>query len=605
MDFAVLVKAVPRSDPIRYDPSVRRVVREGDPLVLNPFDQRAIRVALELRRPGEAVSVLSMGPPAAEGPLREARAMGVDRVIWLSDPALVGSDTLVTARTLSKLLSRVGHDVILGGARTTDSETGQVGPEVAALRDVPMLSEARSVRRRADGASFEVTVDTPSGWASYRVVAPFLLTVGEKITKPLKVGPETIAAVPGSVLERVTVQGLGVDPLTVGVPGSPTFVAKIEEATPARTPLVFAEGSPLDRVRSAVAALTPRLEQYREVEAGIPEPPPTLPEEMEVLVLVTDPLGELDPSALGPIAEVRRSLPGRWPSAVWVGRSPPSESGTFRLEAVGALGGYYVPTTEARPDPGGAALAFEAVLSARPRAVAAIALSDPFGREVAGRLAARRGLGLTGDAIGMGPDGEGGIAWAKPSFGGRILATIRCRTRPGLATVRPGAFAVPERPPPGGGFGWKALPPVRTRSLLEPLADGQETTGFAELSRHDVVVAVGMGVGGPEGIDHVRRLIHRWRAGLVATRRVVDQGWVPRQLQVGLTGHALAPRLGILLGVSGSLNHMYGWQRASVLLAVNLDPDAPVFRAVDVGIVGRVDELLPPLVEALAPLLGN
>ncbi len=605
MDFAVLVKVVPRSEPLRYDPGSLRVVREGGDLVLNPFDQRAIRVALELRRHGETVSLLSMGPPETEGPLREARAMGVDRAIWLSDPAFAGSDTLATARALSAALTRVGHDVILTGARTTDSETGQVGAEVAALLDLPMLSEARSIGRAAEGPGFDVTVDTPSGWASYRIEAPFLLSVGEKVAKPLKVGPAAVAALSEPALERVSAGSLGLHPSEVGGPGSPTIVAKVEEVATSRSPIVCAEGSVLDRVRSAVAALTPRLAHHPRGGAGIPSPPAAREASQEVLVLTTDAAGELDPSSLALISEVRRSLTGHWPSAVWISRSPPSESGTFRLEAAGALGGYYVPTAGSRPDAAEIGLAFEEVLSDRPRAAAALVLSDPFGREVFGRVAARRGLGLVGDAIGMRLEPGHGIAWTKPSFGGREVATIHSRSTPGLATVRPGAFSVAGRPAPGGGFGWKTLRAVRTRARFERVSEGRETADLAERTRHEVIVAVGMGVGGPEGVAQVRRQIGGWNAGLVATRRVVDQGWLPHQLQVGLTGHAVAPRLGVLLGVSGSLNHMYGWHRADALLAVNLDPEAPVFRAVDVGIVGRVEEVLPPLVEALAPVLAT
>ncbi len=114
-----------------------------------------------------------------------------------------------------------------------------------------------------------------------------------------------------------------------------------------------------------------------------------------------------------------------------------------------------------------------------------------------------------------------------------------------------------------------------------------------------------MGVGGPEGIARVRALVAPWNAGLVATRRVVDAGWMPRQLQVGLTGRQLAPRLAVLLGVSGSPNHMVGWRRAPALLAVNGDPEAPVFRDVSVGVVGPLESVLPPLVAGLTPLLGR
>lgn len=570
--------------------------------MLNPLDQRAVRVALELRRPGETVSAISMGPPEAGAPLREARAAGVDRVLWLNDPLFSGSDTLATARALSRTLLRVGHDVVLAGARTTDSETGQVGGEVAALLDVPVLSEARAVRREAEGSRFEVTVDTDRGWAAYRIRAPFLVTVGEKITKPLKVAPEAIEAVPGSALERISAGSLDLEPGALGNAGSPTVVGPVEEVAPQRKAIVFGEGTASDRVRSAVAALLPRLGRPPEPPAPLPEPPDPLEEPREVLVLVTDGVGELEPSALGLVSEARRSLPGHWPSAVWVGRGGPSEASTFRLERAGALGGYYVPLVGPSSDSRAVGQAYQEVLASRPRAAAGLFLSDAFGREVAGRVAVGRGLGLTGDAIALRLDPGHGIVWSKPSFGGRTVATISSRTRPNLATVRPGVFSPPEAPAPGGGFGWRTLPAVRGPSpMAERVAEGRETEGFAALSVRDVVVAVGMGVGGPEGIDRVRHLVGRWRAGLVATRRVVDQGWYPRQLQVGLTGHAIAARLGILLGVSGSPNHMFAWQRTATLLAVNRDPDAPVFGEVDVGIVGSVEEVLPELVELLAP----
>lgn len=604
MRFAVLVKVVPRSEALGYDRAARRTVREDVPLVINPFDQRALRVALELRRPSDSVTAISMGPPGAEGPLREVRAMGVDRVIWLVDPRFSGSDTLATARTLGAALRPAEPDVVLAGARSTDSDTGQVGAEVAELLDAPLLSEARSLSRPEDGARFEVTVDTPHGWALYRVAPPFVLTVGEKIAKPLKVAPEAVASVPASALERRTAEALGLPPGATGDAGSPTVVVAVETVARARRPVVFAEGPIAARVEGAVRALLPRLAHAPEPTRPVPAPPPTVSEEREVLVLVTGPDGALDPSSLAVISEVRRALPGHWPSAVWIGPAAPDEAATFRLEAAGALAGYYAPTEAPELDPGTASRALVQTLAGRPRCLAAIVLSEPFGREVAGRAAGRQGLGLVGDAVAVRPDPTYGSVWSKPSFGGAAVASIGCRTRPALASVRPGVFPPPEGTAPGGGFGWKRLSTVRGRPRVERRAEGRETDlGLADLPRYPVVVALGMGVGGREGIDRIRRLVAPWPAALVATRRVVDQGWFPRQLQVGLTGHAISPRLGVLLGVSGSPNHLIGWQRASALLAVNSEPSAPVFAAVDVGIVGRWEEALPPLVDALRPAL--
>ncbi|MGC2205648.1 MAG: FAD-binding protein, partial [Thermoplasmata archaeon] len=275
-----------------------------------------------------------------------------------------------------------------------------------------------------------------------------------------------------------------------------------------------------------------------------------------------------------------------------------------RLARAGAASGVYVPLPQLPTDSRSAATAFGAALDHRPRAAAGLFLSDAFGREVAGQVAASRSLGLTGDAVGVELETGDRIVWSKPSFGGRTIAGIVSRTRPSLATVRPGAW---EEETGGGrstGIVWSTLPPAPASVRLLPFESGTEVgVGARGLEESEVVVAVGMGVGGPAGVAALTPLLDRWRAALGATRRVVDAGWVPRQFQIGLTGRAPAPRLGVLLGVGGSPNHLVAWRRAHTVLAVNRDPDAPVFRDVDVGIVGTLEEIVPLLGEALAPLL--
>jgi electron transfer flavoprotein alpha subunit len=525
--------------------------------------------------------------------------------VLLSDPRCAGSDTLATSRMLRAALDRVGHDLTLAGAWTTDSETGQVGPEVAALLGVPVLSGARALTRDDEGSGLSVVVDTPAGWARYSTPAPVVVTVGEKIAKPGKVTPEQRAQVPTSAIEMLTLDDLGIDPGQVGAAGSPTVVRSVVNDAPARVPFVVAQGTPAERVARAVAALRPRL------AAGATPVPTWFPfpseraEAREVLVLVTGPDGEMDSPSLAMLSEVRRSLPEHWPSAVWVGGRP-TPSDTARLAAAGGVGGYRVSTAPLPTDSRTVAAAFAVALDHRPVAAAGMFLSHPFGREVAGQLAAPRSLGLTGDAIGVRPEGADELLWSKPSFGGTTIAGIVSRTRPSLATVRPGAWG--EGPAGAGreGFEWEVLPlPARG----EPLVPIESTIGVAPgtppLDGREVVVAVGMGVGGPDGVAALAPLLLRWNAALGATRRVVDAGWVPRQFQVGLTGQSLAPRLGVLVGVGGSTNHLVGWKRARALLAVNRDPDAAVFRDVDVGIVGSVEEIVPLLGEALAPLLGR
>lgn len=604
MECIVLAKAVPSTESLRYDPERGRMVREGAQLVLNPFDQRAVRVALELRRPGESVTVVSLGPAAAADALRETRALGVDRAVLLSDPAFAGSDTLATARALARAVSEWPHDLVLGGAWTTDSETGQVGPEVAELLDMDLLPEARAIDRDAEGNGFEVTLDTPEGWARFRARLPLVITVGEKITKPLRSTPESVARLSESAVERRTAASLGLAPALLGASGSVTVVGRVDSLEPTRVPQLFEGGPASTRVRDAVAALARVLRAPRPGPGPLPPPPSDRTESAEVLVLVTGPTGELEPSSLGVVSEVRRALPGHWPSALWVGR-PPTEAATYRLDLAGALGGYCLGSDPPRVSARTTATAFGELLEARPSIAAALALSSAYGREVAGRVAARRGLGLVGDATRMRADPVHDIVWSKPSFAGRAVAQIFTTRRPALATLRPGTFAPAPEGRRGEGFGWEPLPRVRESNPFEPRAEGREGPETSDLERREVLVAVGMGIGGPEAIARLAPMLERWNAGLVATRRVVDAGWVPRTRQLGLTGRAFAPRLAVLLGVSGAANHMVGWRRADAILAVNRDRDAPVLRECSVGIVGELDELLPLLSEALAALLSD
>ncbi len=154
-------------------PSVRRVRRSSDSSDLNPFDRSAIEVALQMRdAQGGSVTVLSMGPESCAFVLQEAMAMGVDRAVLISDPALAESDTLVTSTTLSSAIQKLApFDLILFGTRSADSDTGHVGPQTATLLDLPLVTGVHSlehiehglrVNRRIDGFEEQFELDFPA-----------------------------------------------------------------------------------------------------------------------------------------------------------------------------------------------------------------------------------------------------------------------------------------------------------------------------------------------------------------------------------------------------------------------------------------------------------
>jgi electron transfer flavoprotein alpha subunit len=622
VEIAVLLKAVPRLETVRVDPQRHTLVREGSELLANPFDARAVRVALDLRRTGDGVTVVSMGPPAAAGPLRDALSLGANRAVLVSDPRLAGSDTLVTARVLARVLARSpAASLVLAGQWTTDSETGQVGPEVAELLEFAFATSARRIERHADDSELVVTSDTERGRAEVRLRPPALVGVGEKIAKPGKPSPEDRERARGQPIESLTLDDLRIPASQAGLDGSPTRVVAVRDAQPERTPRVLLrEGTAEERARAAAAEVQARL-RSRRPSATAPTrrapPSPSSPTEdgeepSETLVLVTDETGRVEADALAILAELRRAESVPPPSAVWAGPRPSSRD-RETVARSGARRGYVLRAATSGPISARApARGVERWLSLRPRIAAAVFLSDAHGREVAGRLAARLGAGLTGDAIGLHARASSGeIVWSKPAFGGGMVADIVSRTRPSLATVRPGAFDPPTsdeaavfRGSDSGVFVWAVAPlpdvadGISRREVLEP-ADGE----WGDLDRARAVIGVGMGLGGPERLEELRPALRAWNAALAGTRRVVDAGWLPVRRQVGLTGRNLSPDLAVLLGVSGSANHLIGWRRARVLAAVDVREDAPIFRSVDVGIVGKWEEIVPPLVPALARVL--
>jgi len=603
VELGVLVKAVPRTEELRYDPTAHRTVRERAELVFSPLDQRAVRVALELRHAGDRVTVISLGPPSVRPLLREALALGADRAVHLCDPAFAGSDVLATATALAAALRGNRSEVVMAGARSTDGETGLVGPAVAALLGRPVVTHARSVHRGGPGEPWEVVHDTLRGRITARVSPPFVLTVGEKITKPLHVSAEAFAHQSEAPIETLGPIALGLSPGEVGAFASPTTVEAVEEVAPSRSGHTFAAGTVEDRIREALTALVPLLH-----DRGPREPPP-LPwapayaPGQEVAVLVSDLEGGISRSAPALLGRLGRSAPSHTVSAVVYGRRP-SAAGAELLERAGARRGYLLETRGRSFDSRDVAQGLGMFVDAHPKLAALVTEANAFGREVAGQVAGGRLLGAVADALDVRVDPQGGLLWTKPSFGGGTLATIACRSTPVLATMTGGAGWSATKAGNGAGVGWTEVPPapieaavVRSDPVDEPL-EGPEP---AEAS---VVVAVGAGIGGPEGIARLRPALRRWDAALVGTRRVIDAGWLPPRVQVGLTGLQLAPRLAVLLGVRGVANHTVGWRRAGAIVAVNSDPQAPVFASADVGIVGAVEDVLPRLVEPLALALG-
>jgi electron transfer flavoprotein alpha subunit len=599
MKIITCIKQVPDVIEIRFDPETRTLVREGVRNLVNPFDRPAVALAVDLM--GRFV-VATMGPPQARSALVEALASGIDRALHLCDRAFAGADTLATARALAAAIRQEGFDLILCGKHTVDGETAQVGPELATLLDVPHVSGVTKVLFADDGTTLTCTRESDEGHEIVETRLPCLLTCAEELMPPVVVRKPALDAAQSKPISELSAADLGLAPGEVGAAGSPTWVAEVRVLPEVpRAPVQMLSGPPEEVARELAAVMRRVLVQARPPAAPALPPPPAVPPKGEAICVVV----ELERGALAQgtrelLGEAAVLAAGRHPVlAIAIGGGAQDElAGPCGAAGADELVSLAHPALATYSSEIHAAALCQAIEELRPATV--LMSASERGRDLLPRVAARLGLGLTGDAIGLSLDEAGRLVMLKPAFSGSIVAPILSRTRPQMATVRPGMLPA-RQPDPQRSARHQVLlpgplPPSRTR-LAEAHATLDE--GAARLLAARAVVGVGMGIGDPSHLPLARALAEALGGALAATRRVADAGWLPRQIQVGLTGRVIAPDLYVALGVRGVQNHAIGIRRAGTIVAINADPRAPIFQLATCGVVADVIAFVPLLTRAL------
>jgi electron transfer flavoprotein alpha subunit len=586
--IAALVKQIPKFEEMELGPD-GRLRRDGIELEMNAYCRRAVAKAVELAQQHDdsTVTVVTLGPPAAEDVLREAIAWGRDRDVdirgvLVTDAAFAGSDTLATARALAAALGHEGpFDLVLVGRNSVDADTGQVGPELAELLDLPFLTGVRHLSVTAD--LVEARCEHDDGWLQAEVRLPAVLSTAERLTDPTKVDPEGRARVPADRITTLTAADLGPGPW--GQAASPTWVGRVKVMAHERQRRRTAN-APLDeQVRAAVDVLVERGALHGDDDhvATNAVTAATRRDDGPVVAVVVDPQRtHATRELLGAAAGIATEIDGRTVAFVIDGTD--TELATWGADEI-----VHAPLENVEEEVARSLTAW--ANTAQPWAI--LAGSTAWGREVASRTAASLGAGLTGDAVELAVDDGRLVAW-KPAFGGQLVAAITATSPVQMATVRAGVLpTLTPRPTAAGATTTTTLdtkPRRRVRVLARTRDDDIEVLADAH-----TVIGIGTGVP-PDAYDDLEPLRTLLDAEFGATRKVTDRGWLPRARQIGITGRAIAPRLFVSIGASGKFNHVVGVRAAGTVLAINPDPNALVFDASDVGIVGDWREVVPLLV---------
>ena len=229
------------------------------------------------------------------------------------------------------------------------------------------------------------------------------------------------------------------------------------------------------------------------------------------------------------------------------------------------------------------------------------------GRDVGPRISCRLKTGLTADCTALDIDEEtGNVAWTRPAFGGNLMATILCPNhRPQIGTVRPGVFKKSDAVEGKAEIIKEDIhvseDQIRTQVIELIKEMGGENV---DLEGAEIIVSGGRGVGGPEGFDTIKALADVLGATVGASRAAVDAGWIAHAHQVGQTGKTVGPKLYIACGISGAIQHLAGMSGSDCIVAINKDPDAPIFDVADYGVVGNLFEVLPVLVDEIKKARG-
>jgi electron transfer flavoprotein alpha subunit len=231
-----------------------------------------------------------------------------------------------------------------------------------------------------------------------------------------------------------------------------------------------------------------------------------------------------------------------------------------------------------------------------------LAGATAIGRSFIPRVATSLKTGLTADCTQLDiQEEDGALLQTRPAFGGNIMATIACpRTRPQMATVRPLVMKAlaPDFDRQGKVIPC-SIPPQRLQSRVKVRSFVPQEGDQVRLNEADVVVAGGRGLENEKGFLLIAELAGQLGGAVAASRAAVDSGWISYPHQVGQTGKTVSPKVYVACGISGAIQHLVGMQSADTIVAINRDPNAPIFDVATYGIVGDVFEILPKLIEKL------
>jgi len=627
MNYIILIKQVPDIKNIPKEAwdwekgTLKRGLLDN---VCNELDKQALAFALKMRekQKGKTVS-LTMGPPFAEEVLRYALSIGVDDGVLLTDRKLGGADTAATAYPLAQAIRKIEKEIfkgdknyiIVSGMQSVDGDTAQVPPQIAEELGIVHIAYATSFS--FDNGNLRVERITRRGTEVVTSEAyPCLVTVTEW-TRPLYPSFGRTRWAYSHELYQWSADDVNADKSRIGLTGSRTNVVKIFSPREVGQKNCVFENDVKKLAGILKEAYTSKVEVAEEVD----EPKYQLPEgkksdyKGDIWVYAEQEGGELNLASfelLGKATELASPL-GEKVGAVLVGKNIKGlckELITYGADKVYIaehdLLENFLPVAYTKAISG-------LIEKYKPQML--LFSATPLGRELGPRVAYSSNSGLTADCTGLDivdfkrsdEERTGILMQTRPALGGNIMASIITQnSEVQMSTARPGVMKPLEPDKARTGEILEYVPNITESDLGAKIVSAEVRQFTFELKDATVIVSGGRGLKTKDGFE---KYIHplaeslgkflEQEAMVGASRLAVESGFIDRSHQVGQTGQTVKPRLYVAVGISGAVQHVTGMQSSDIVLAINKDPNARIFKVADYGMVGNLEEIIPELINSL------
>ena len=627
MNYIVLIKQVPDIKNIPKEAwdwekgTLKRGLLDN---VCNELDKQALTFGLRMReqRKGKTVS-LTMGPPFAEEVLRYSLSIGIDAGVLLTDRKLGGADTAATAYPLAQAIRKIEKEIfkgdrnyiIVSGMQSIDGDTAQVPPQIAEELGIVHIAYATSFS--FDNGSLRVERITRRGTETVTSENyPCLVTVTEW-TQPLNATFSRTRWAYSQELYQWSADDINADESRIGLAGSRTNVVKIFSPKDVSQRTCVFDNDLGKLVRMLKEKYTTEVEVTEEVG----KPKYQLPEGKEsdykgdVWIYAEQEGGEINPASfelLGKATELASPL-GEKVGAVLVGKNIKGLS--EELIAYGADRVYiaehellenFLPVPYTKAISG-------LIEKYRPQMM--LFSATPLGRELGPRVAYSSDSGLTADCTGLdvidfergGREYVGILMQTRPALGGNVMASIITQnSKVQMSTARPGVMKALEHDETRTGEVIESIPNITEADLGAKIVSTEFRQCASEIKDANIIVSGGRGCKTKEGFDqYIHPLAESMgkylnqEAMVGASRLAVESGFIDRSHQVGQTGQTVKPRLYVAVGISGAVQHLTGMQSSDIILAINKDSNARIFKVADYGIIGNLEEIVPELINVL------